>query len=217
MQFPSRRARVALLASAGALHGRRPGRRRTHDRLRRRHRQLTIGFAGTDEVEVTVDAGKVAVNGVATTTDADDVKALEVREAADGTEINEIDLSAVTAAGFPQLASTLVRAEGGNDDITGTQLSDRIEGGRQDDVMRGGDGDDTLVWNNGEGSDELLAATAPTRSRATAPTPRPPSATRSTPPRPSRAAASSSPASRTRPWPRPAARSTSRSRAPRST
>jgi Ca2+-binding RTX toxin-like protein len=42
-------------------------------------------------------------------------------------------------------ASTLVRAEGGNDEITGTQLTDRIEGGRGNDVMRGADGDDTLV------------------------------------------------------------------------
>ncbi len=156
MQFPSRRARVALLASVGAITIAAPASAAPTTDFDAATGKLTIGFAGTDEVEVTVDAGKVAVNGDATTTDADDVKSLEVREAADGTEVNEIDLAAVTATDFPQLASTLVRAEGGNDVITGTQLSDRIEGGRQDDVMRGVDGDDTLVWRNGEGTDDMF-------------------------------------------------------------
>ena len=156
MQFPSRRARVALLASVGAITVAAPASAAPTSDFDAATGKLTIGFAGTDAVDVTVDSGKVAVNGGATTTDADDVKSVEVREAADGTEVNEIDLSAVTAAEFPQLASTLVRAEGGNDDITGTQLADRIEGGRQDDVMRGADGDDTLVWNNGEGTDDMF-------------------------------------------------------------
>ena len=156
MPFPSRRARVALLASVGAITVAAPASAAPTTDFDAASGKLTIGFAGTDEVDVTVDGGKVAVNGAATTTDADAVKSLEVREAAGGTEVNEIDLSAVTAADFPQLASTLVRAEGGNDVITGTQLADTIEGGRQDDVMRGADGDDNLIWRNGEGTDDMF-------------------------------------------------------------
>ena len=157
MQFPSRRARVALLAGVGAIAVAAPASAAPTSDFDAATGKLTIGFTADEDVAVTVDgAGKVAVNGGATTTDADDVRSLEVREAADGTDVNEIDLSAVTAADFPQLASTLVRAEGGNDVITGTQLADRIEGGRQNDVMRGADGDDTLVWNNGEGTDDMF-------------------------------------------------------------
>ena len=156
MQFPSRRARVALLAGVGVLAVAAPASAAPTTDFDAATGKLTIGFAAGDDVEVTVDGGKVAVNGAASTTDADDVKSLEVREDAAGTEANTVDLSAVTAADFPQLASTLVRAEGGNDEITGTQLTDRIEGGRGDDVMRGADGDDTLVWNNGEGTDDMF-------------------------------------------------------------
>ena len=156
MQFPSRRARVALLAGVGVLAVAAPASAAPTTDFDAATGKLTIGFAAGDDVEVTVDGGKVAVNGAASTTDADDVKSLEVREDAAGTEVNTVDLSAVTAAGFPQLASTLVRAEGGNDEITGTQLTDRIEGGRGNDVMRGADGDDTLVWRNGEGTDDMF-------------------------------------------------------------
>ena len=156
MQFPSRRARVALLAGAGVLAVAAPASAAPTTDFDAATGKLTIGFAADENVEVTVEGGKVAVNGVASTTDADDVKSLEVREAADGAEVNDVDLSPVTAADFPQLASTLVRAEGGNDVITGTQLDDRIEGGRGNDVMRGADGDDTLVWNNGEGTDDMF-------------------------------------------------------------
>ena len=156
MQFPSRRARVALLAGAGVLAVAAPASAAPTTDFDAATGKLTIGFADADDVIVTDDAGKVAVNGAVSATDSDAVRSLEVREAAAGAEANTVDLSAVTAAGFPQLASTLVRAEGGNDDITGTQLADRIEGGRGDDAMRGADGDDTLVWNNGEGTDDMF-------------------------------------------------------------
>jgi hypothetical protein len=156
MQFPSRRARVALLAGAGVLAVAAPASAAPTTDFDAATGKLTIGFAADENVEVTVEGGKVAVNGAASTTDADDVKSLEVREAAGGAGVNDVDLSPVTAADFPQLTSTLVRAEGGNDVITGTQLDDRIEGGRGDDVMRGADGADTLVWNNGEGTDDMF-------------------------------------------------------------
>ena len=156
MPFPSRRARVVLLASAGVLTVAAPASAAPTPTFDAATGKLTVAFAGTDEVTLSVDAGKVAVNGAATTAEAADVQSLEVREDAAGAGVNAIDLSAVTAEQFPRLASTLVRAEGGNDVITGTQLADRIEGGRGDDVMRGADGDDTLVWNNGEGTDDMF-------------------------------------------------------------
>src|SRR5687768_16207685 len=109
MQFPSRRARVALLAGAGVLAVAAPASAAPTTHFDAASGKLTIGFTADENVEVTVEGGKVAVNGVASTTDADDVKSLEVREAAAGTQVNDIDLSAVTAVEFPQLASTLVR------------------------------------------------------------------------------------------------------------
>ena len=156
MKFPSRRARVVLLAGVGAIAVAAPASADPTDTFDAASGKLTIGYADAENVELTVDAGKVAVNGAATTTDADAVKSLEVRENAAGTEVNTIDLSAVSAADFPLLTGTLVRAEGGNDIITGTQLADSIEGGKGNDVMRGADGDDTLIWRNGEGTDDMF-------------------------------------------------------------
>src|SRR5215213_9782803 len=129
MQFPSRRARVALLAGVGAIAVAAPASADPTDTFDAASGKLTIGYADAENVELTVDAGKVAVNGTATTTDADAVKSLEVRENAAGTEVNTIDLSAVSAADFPLLTGTLVRAEGG---------------------------DDTLIWRNGEGTDDMF-------------------------------------------------------------
>ena len=76
-------------------------------------------------------------------------------EDAAGVDANTVDLSAVSAAAYTQLTSTLIKSTGGNDVLTGTQRNDRIEGGTGADTMNGSDGDDTLVWNNGEGSDVM--------------------------------------------------------------
>ena len=132
MQFPSRRARVALLAGAGALTVAAPRRRRSHDRLRRRHRQahdrLRRHRRASRSPSTAARSPSTASPRRRTPTTSSRSRSARPPTAP---SVNEIDLSAVTAAGFPQLASTLVRAEGGNDDITGTQLADRIEGGRQ--------------------------------------------------------------------------------------
>ena len=63
-----------------------------------------------------------------TTIDAADVKTIEVLEDPAGTEANTVDLSAVDSTAYTQLTSTLIKAAGGADTLTGTQLDDRIEG-----------------------------------------------------------------------------------------
>jgi hypothetical protein len=118
--------------------------------------KLTITFSGTASVVLAGDpGGKVKLNGADTAIDAAAVKTIEVLEDAAGTGANTVDLSAVDSAAYTQLTSTLIKAAGGADDLTGSQLDDRIEGARQNDTMRGKDGDDTLVWNNGDGSDVM--------------------------------------------------------------
>ena len=95
------------------------------------------------------------LNGADTAIDAAAVKTIEVLEDPAGIGANTVDLSAVGSAAYTQLTSTLIQAAGGNDELTGSQLDDRIVGGRQADTMNGRDGDDTLVWNNGDGDDEM--------------------------------------------------------------
>jgi len=81
------------------------------------------------------------------------VKTIEILKTGDAEGNNNIDLSLVTQATYPALTSTHVKAAGGEDAVTGTQLNDRIEGSTGDDFVAGANGNDTLVWNPGEGSD----------------------------------------------------------------
>jgi hypothetical protein len=158
MHLPSRRASIALLAGSATLALAAPAAAAPAAALDGAGK-LTVTFSGTESVVLAGDpGGAVKLNGVDTTIDAADVKTIEVLEQpADpsATDANTVDLSAVSSASYPALTSTLIRAAGGADTLTGTQLDDRIEGGKQDDTMNGKDGDDTLVWNNGEGSDQM--------------------------------------------------------------
>ena len=155
MQLPSRRARVAMLAGCATLALAAPASADPVATLDGAGK-LTVTFAGTENVDLAGDpGGKVNLNGVDTTFDAADVKTIEVLEDVAGIDANTVDLSAVDAAAYTQLTSTLIKAAGGADTLTGTQLDDRIEGARQNDTMSGKDGDDTLVWNNGDGNDVM--------------------------------------------------------------
>ena len=155
MQLPSRRARVAMLAGCATLALAAPASADPVAALDAAGK-LSVTFAGTEVVALAGDpGGKVELNGVDTTFDAADVKTIEVLEDAAGVDANTVDLSAVDAAAYTQLTSTLIKAAGGADTLTGTQLDDRIEGARQNDTMSGKDGDDTLVWNNGDGNDVM--------------------------------------------------------------
>jgi Ca2+-binding RTX toxin-like protein len=155
MQMPSRRTRVALLAAGATLALAAPA---SADPLASLDGagKLSVTYAGTESVVLAGDpGGKVTLNGADTTIDAAAVKTIEVLEDPAGTSANTVDLSAVDSAAYTQLTSTLIRAAGGADTLTGSQLDDRIEGARQNDTMSGKDGDDTLVWNNGDGSDAM--------------------------------------------------------------
>jgi Ca2+-binding RTX toxin-like protein len=155
MQFPSPRASVLLLAGCATLALAAPASADPVAAIDGAGK-LTVTFAGTEDVTLAGDpGGKVKLNGADTTIDAAAVKTIEVLEDPAGTQANTVDLAAVDAAAYTQLTSTLIKAAGGNDTLTGTQLDDRIEGGRQNDTMSGKDGDDTLVWNNGDGNDVM--------------------------------------------------------------
>ena len=155
VQKPSRGA-VAALVAAGATLGLAAPASAAPVATIDGNGKLTVTYAATESVELAGDpGGKVSLNGADTAIDAAAVKTIEVLEDPAGTGANTIDLSAVGSAAYTQLTSTLIQAAGGNDELTGSQLDDRIVGGRQADTMNGRDGDDTLVWNNGDGDDEM--------------------------------------------------------------
>ena len=154
VQMPSRRARVAMLAAGATLAIAAPANAAPAGSIDAAGK-LTIDFSGTDEVVLSAQNGNVKLNADELTIPVADVKTIEVLEKADGTDANTVDLSAVSADTYPQLTSTLIKATGGVDTLTGSQLDDRIEGGRQNDTMNGRDGDDTTVWRPGEDSDVM--------------------------------------------------------------
>jgi len=154
MRLPSRRARIALLAGCATFAAAAPASAAPSASIDGAGK-LTVTFAGTDAVTLAAQGGNVKLGATELSIPLASVKTIEVLEDAAGTGANTVDLSAVTAADHPQLTSTLIKAAGGADALTGTQLSDRIEGGRQNDTMHGRDGNDTLVWNPGEDSDVM--------------------------------------------------------------
>jgi hypothetical protein len=86
--------------------------------------KVSVTFAGAESVVLAGDpGGKVELNGADTTIDAAAVKTIEVLEDPAGIGANTVDLSAVSSAAYTQLTSTLIRAAGGADTLTGTQLS----------------------------------------------------------------------------------------------
>jgi Ca2+-binding RTX toxin-like protein len=71
--------------------------------------------------------------------------------------------SITVVAKATELASSGLNGDGGddvvsgpdsNDTLTGGDGNDRLVAGKGDDVMQGGAGNDTLVWNQGDGSDQ---------------------------------------------------------------
>jgi hypothetical protein len=155
MSFPSRRARVALLAGVATLAAAAPASAAPQASFDAATGELTVAFSGTDSVELATAGANVSLNDEDTGVPAANVRTISVTEDTAGTGANTVDLSGVTAADHPALTGTTISARGGVDTLIGSQLADRILGGTQDDVMRGGNGDDTLVWNPGEGSDEM--------------------------------------------------------------
>jgi Ca2+-binding RTX toxin-like protein len=70
-----------------------------------------------------------------------------------GDDANVIDLSSVTAAGFPSLTSILVDGANGDDLLIGSpDFADSIIGGHGADTILGGGGNDTLLGGDGNDS-----------------------------------------------------------------
>ena len=115
---------------------------------------LTVASDADDGIAVTLEGDNVQVNGMDPGTGpaaAADVTMMEING---GPLANIIDLSAVTAAGFPGLVSTTIAGGAGSDTILGTQIGDTIDGGAGDDSIFGLDGDDTI--QGGLGRDNIV-------------------------------------------------------------
>lgn len=102
---------------------------------------------------ITVSAGEagddVLVNGAGTGVNPDDVTSLEVSGSHMG---NRLDVSAVNGQDFSGLTSVVVRAGGGDDTVTGSELDDDIIGGSGNDNIDGGSGNDQIRGDSGDDS-----------------------------------------------------------------
>ncbi|HEX9093746.1 MAG TPA: calcium-binding protein [Coriobacteriia bacterium] len=123
---------------------------------------FVVAIDANDAVSVDCSGGFVRVtdDGTPTTYTTACASVTLLRVTADGVFDNTIDLSAVTAAGFPQLAAggaqpVALNGGGGNDTLTGSGLGAVIRGGPGNDVMSGGAGDDAFAWVPGDGSDTI--------------------------------------------------------------
>ena len=124
---------------------------------------FVITIDANDAVSVDCSGGFVRVtdDGAPTTYTTACATVTLLRVTADGVFDNTIDLSAVTAAAFPQLAvggaqPVALNGGGGNDTLTGSALGAVIRGGPGNDVMSGGAADDAFTWVPGDGSDTIL-------------------------------------------------------------
>ncbi|QDV34855.1 DUF4394 domain-containing protein [Tautonia plasticadhaerens] len=168
-----RRDRSARISPGGAARRRRP----TVDRLEERTLLavtssfaagvLTIASDAADAITVGLSGGNVLVNGADPDSGAlaaTDVISIDVTGGPGG---NAIDLGAVSATGFENLAEVSVDGLAGDDTIIGSALADALLGGAGDDMIfglggadtiQGGTGDDTLV--GGQGGDQIFGDTS---------------------------------------------------------
>lgn len=115
--------------------------------------ELNISSDAGDQIVVDVSAGEVTVNGTTTGVLASDVQRLDVDG---GPDANLINLTAVTAASFPNLVLVDIDGNDGDDVISGSQMADDIDGNGGDDRISGQGGNDTL--SGSAGSDQLLGS-----------------------------------------------------------
>jgi Ca2+-binding RTX toxin-like protein len=132
---------------------------------------LNVSSNADDGIAITCDAGSVKVNGDNPGSGAANCAAITSIIVTGGPDDNEIDLTGVTAAAFPALASVLVnggagddaaetgagndlvRGDAGADTLDAGADIDEVDAGDGDDVARGGTGRDTL--RGGPGDDKL--------------------------------------------------------------
>jgi hypothetical protein len=157
MQFPSRRARIALLAGCTTLGFAGTANAATTADYDVNTKVLTVTVDGGDELVVGCDAGNVEVN------DNDPVRsdgsvqatgcAAPVAIVANGLTGNNImDLRGVGAE-FSSLATSTINGGSGEDTIFGTQKADTIDPGDLNDTVHAQDGNDTTIWNPGDDTD----------------------------------------------------------------
>jgi Ca2+-binding RTX toxin-like protein len=114
---------------------------------------LTVSSDADDAIAITCAGGNVQINGANPGSGQALCTAITRIEVDGGPGGNAIDLTGVTTAAFPNVASVLADGNAGNDTILGSERPDRLIGGDNDDTTEGRAGDDTLVWNPGDDSD----------------------------------------------------------------
>ncbi len=120
---------------------------------------LEVTASSGDNVTITCNGGKVRINGFPPGGDGNpEVNCTAVTQivVTGGSGNNDIDLSGVTIASFPNLAESspvTIDGEAGNDTIVGSEVGDVINGDEGDDTIEGGSGMDTM--DGGAGNDEI--------------------------------------------------------------
>jgi Ca2+-binding RTX toxin-like protein len=165
MQFPSRKARVALLAGAATLGAAGTASASTADYSTTTN-VLTItadAGAGPDVLECVGgvvkfngnDPTRTPAAGGPTTGCAASVGLVVNGDAA----ANDLDLRGVTRADWAGLvaanAAPAIKLGDGDDQLRGTEFPDVINPGNGDDSVNGHDGADTMIWLPGEANDVM--------------------------------------------------------------
>ena len=159
MQFPSRRARVALLAGCATLGLAGTANAATTANYDVTTRVLTVTVDGGDQLLVECNGGEVKVNGANPVRSNGDGLATACANpveliASSATGDNTIDLRDVDGD-FSALAKSTVNGGTGKDTIFGTQKADTIDPGDLDDTVHAQDGNDTTIWNPGDDTDVM--------------------------------------------------------------
>jgi Ca2+-binding RTX toxin-like protein len=159
MQFPSRRARVALLAGCATLGLAGTASAATTANYDVTTKVLTVTVDGGDTLEVECVGGNVEVNNanpVRSNGDGNPTACANPVEliANAATGDNTMDLRGVDAS-FAALAKSTINGGTGNDTIFGTQKADTIDPGDLDDTVHAEDGNDTTIWNPGDDTDVM--------------------------------------------------------------
>lgn len=122
-----------------------------------------VSIDSNDAVSMDCSGGFVRVtdDGTPTTYTTACASVTLMNVTASGVFDNTINLSGLTAAGFPQLAAggaqpVTLNGGGGVDTLIGSGLGDIVRGGPGNDVMSGGPGDDVFAWVPGDGNDTIL-------------------------------------------------------------
>src|SRR5919198_3650422 len=109
-----------------------------------------------EDITVTCDAGNVKVNGgdpgtgPAACADVDDILLIG------WTAKNDLDLSGVTTAAFPNVSSTYLAGNGGADVLTGSAIGNGFDGGPGDDTIHGGPGYDYVDFEGTPNDDDIV-------------------------------------------------------------